>query len=499
MELQFSQTTVPYLRPAVWELQSQEQTQELRLPDGMPDAGTVLGAWGQTVLRSKEWRSDEMSVSGGVMVWLLYMPEDGSEPRKLETWIPFQLRWDFPQTPHEGIMRMKPSLRSVDARLISARKMMVRVSVCVLGEAWEPAEAPVATPGPDMTQVQLLTRVYPVRIPKEAGEKTFVIDEELNLPASCPGDANIVRYEMGWEVQDQKVIGARLVFRGTAVLHLVYQAADGRFQTWDYEIPFSQYTDLDHDYEQDAQGDIQLAVTSMELDGEENGVLRFKCGMVAQYLVEDRELLQLAEDAYVPGREVALQMESLRLPVVLDSRKELLRPENTVSVDSTQIVDVSFLPEQSRVHMAGDAARAELGGTFQILYYDDRNELQCTLSRWEHTWEMPAGQGTQVQLSVQPGAKPQAVILGGDIQLKGELQLTARTVSDHAMPMLTAVTLGEETVPDPNRPSLILRRAGDESLWSLAKRCGTTVTAIQEANGLTQEPMIGQMLLIPVP
>lgn len=499
MELQFSQTTVPYLRPAVWELQSQEQTQELRLPDGMPDAGTVLGAWGQTVLRSKEWRSDEMTASGGVMVWLLYTPEDGSEPRKLETWIPFQMRWDFPQTPHEGIMRIKPALRSVDARLISARKMMVRASVSALGEAWEPAEAAVASPGPDRSQVQLLTRNYPVRIPKEAGEKTFALDEELNLPASCPGIANIVRYEMNCDLQDQKVIGARLVFRGTAVLHIVYQAADGRFQTWDYEIPFSQYTDLDHDYEQDAQGDIQLAVTGMELDGGENDMLRFKCGFVAQYLVEDREMLQLAEDAYAPHREVELQMDSLRMPVILDSRKELLRLENTVSVDSTQTVDVSFLPELPRLHMAGENARAELGGTFQVLYYDDRNDLQCALSRWEHTWEMPAGQGLQVQLAVQPGTKPLASIMGGDIQLKGELHLTARTISADAMPMLTGVTLGEETAPDPNRPSLILRRAGEESLWSLAKRCGTTVSAIQEANCLNQEPVIGQMLLIPVP
>lgn len=498
MELQFNQMTCPYLRPAVWELQSQEQTQELRLPEGMPDAGSILGAWGQTVLRSKEWRSDEMTVSGGIMVWLLYVPEDSTEPQSLETWIPFQMRWDFPQTQHEGTMRIKPVLRSVDARLISARKMMVRASVCALGEAWEPTEVSVATPDPDTTDAQLLIQTYPLRLPKEAGEKTFLIDEELTMPSSCPEMDRIIRYETGAELMDQKVVGQRLVFRGTAVLHILYRSPDGGFHTWDFELPFSQYTDLDHDYEQEAQADIMPAVTSLELDRGENGTMHLKCGMVAQYLVTDRQMIQLAEDAYVPHRMVQLQKEELSLPAILDTRRETLRPEHTLPVDSTQIVDVTFLPELPKVHMTGEAARAELGGTFQVLYYDDRNDLQCALAHWENSWQMPAGQGSQVRLMMQPGIKPQASVMGGDIQLKGEIQLQAQTMSDSALPMVTALELGEKVTPDPNRPSLILRRAGDEALWTLAKKCGSTVDAIREANGLNQEPEIGQLLLIPV-
>ena len=81
MELNFGKTLCTCLNPLVREMQSGEQTQEIKLPDGMPDIGRILASWGQAILRSKEWRSDTISFSGGMMVWVLYAPEDGSTER----------------------------------------------------------------------------------------------------------------------------------------------------------------------------------------------------------------------------------------------------------------------------------------------------------------------------------------------------------------------------------------------------------------------------------
>ena len=65
------------------------------------------------------------------------------------------------------------------------------------------------------------------------------------------------------------------------------------------------------------------------------------------------------------------------------------------------------------------------------------------------------------------------------------------------MPMVTQLEAGEKREPDPNRPSLVLRRANGR-LWDLARASGSTMAAIREANGLTGEPEPGKMLLIPV-
>ena len=119
MEMQLKKEPLSYLEPVVCSGRELEQTQQIRLPEGMPDIGKVLGVWGQSVLRSKEWRSDGVSVSGGVLVWVLYAPEDGSRPRALDGWIGFQGKWDLPEGSPDGTVLVQPVIRSLDARSVS--------------------------------------------------------------------------------------------------------------------------------------------------------------------------------------------------------------------------------------------------------------------------------------------------------------------------------------------------------------------------------------------
>ena len=72
MDVNFQNRDYTCLNPAVCELHSSEQTQEIRLTEGMPDVGRILSAWGQPILRSKEWGADTLNYTGGMMVWVLY-------------------------------------------------------------------------------------------------------------------------------------------------------------------------------------------------------------------------------------------------------------------------------------------------------------------------------------------------------------------------------------------------------------------------------------------
>ena len=74
MELQLKNREISYLEPVILECRNLEQTQEVRLPEGLPDVDRILGCWGQLILRGKEWRTDSVTVSGGLMLRLLYGP-----------------------------------------------------------------------------------------------------------------------------------------------------------------------------------------------------------------------------------------------------------------------------------------------------------------------------------------------------------------------------------------------------------------------------------------
>lgn len=499
MELQFEQTAYDCLKPVISEVHYEEQTQEVRLPEHMPDIGKVLASWGQVLLRGKEWRRGGMTVSGGCQVWVMYEPEDGSETQTVESWVPFQMRWDFPETQKDGTIVADCLLRGVDARSVSARKLMVRCGICANGQAWEPMRGEVYSPGKTGDDIQLLQRSYPIRVPREAGEKTFSMEEELTIPASAAEMEKILRYEVRPELIDQKVMAGKVVFRGSLLGHILYKGQDGQMKTWDYEIPFSQYGDLERVYDQEAEPKVTLCVTGLELEPGEDHVIRMKAGLTGQYVIYDQSVIEVVEDAYGTRQEVRPLMGELAVPTVLDQQRETVHADVDAELPAGQIVDVAFLAEHPGLRRGDGSVDMEIPGQFQVLYYDDEGKLQGETVRWDGKWSLPADQNSTVKASVCLTGRPSASFAGNGVSLHAEVAVHTVTNAQRGMEMVTGLELGEEKVLPAERPSLVLRRAGEGQLWELAKTFGSTVEAIRKLNHLQDEPAAGQMLLIPVP
>lgn len=497
MEVTFQNQGCACLNPVLCQVRSAEQSQEIKLTEGMPDVGRILTAWGQPILRGKEWGSDGLSVTGGMMVWVLYAPEDGSRERCLDAWIPFQLGFELPEELPEGKISLGMLPRAVEARSISPRKIQVRASVSLMCQAFVPLEVPVAVPQNLPPDVELLRSTYPVRLIKEAGEKAFSQEETLSLPDSAPVPEEVICCRAEPRVTDRKVMSQKLVFRGSTGVHLCYRCREGQLHSWDFDLPFSQYAELAGEYGQDAQAEFVLCPTALELELDEEGRINLKCGIAAQYTLSDREQLELVEDAYSPGRELQVQLSTLELPVNLDSRRETMYAEQTLPGEGSLVVDARFLPEYPRQRREGMQTVLEQNGTFQILYYGEDGALHAGSARWEGSLPVQADEKVDLWAVPMP-VSPQAAIGGNGMTVKAELplELTASTVEQ--LPAVTGLNLGEPRKPEAGRPSLILCRAGERSLWEMAKASGSTVNSIREANELQGEPAPGQMLLIPI-
>lgn len=498
MEVKFERKNILCLDTALRQVQNSEQTMELKLPEGMPDVGQVLTAWGQPILRSKEWREETVQFSGGMMVSVLYAPEDGGEEQCVQGWIPFQMRWELPENTPEGTLRLRCLTRFVDGRSTSPRKILVRAGMAVMGEAFVPTELSLAEAKEPPDNLALLENTYPLRLMKEAGEKIFRMEEELLLPDSVPKIGQLITWRVSPRITEQRIVGDKAVLRGNGNLHVLYRSDAGQLHSWDFELPFSQYTDLRGEYGSDARMETALMPTSLELELRENGNLDLKGGMTAQYLITDTQPLTLTEDAYAPGQELTLRQEQLTAPVVLENRRENLYGEQTISANANVAADVQFLPDFPRQRRMETGVELENSGQFQVLYYGEDGRLHGSGSRWEGKQTIPADENSRI-LAMPLAAEAQATAGSGRIVAKMELPMELTTLAEQSIPMVTGVEVGQRKQPDPNRPSLILRRAGESRLWDIAKSAGSTVEAIRSANGLTGEPNPEQMLLIPVP
>lgn len=495
MEMQFERIPVDYLQRIVGQLRTQEQTLELRLPDGMPDIGRVLGAWGQVVVRGKEWNGDHMAVNCGVMVWVLYAPEDIQSVRSVEAWLPFSMKWELPDSRYDGKILVSCLLKGVDARSTSARKLMVRANVSAMGEAWLPGQTQLAVATQLPEDVEVLRAEYPLMLPKEAGEKDFSLAEQLELENGNVPE-KLLYYSLHPQIEDKKVMSDKVVFRGSARLHILCRGTDGKPFTADYELPFSQYCELDGEHDQSAIVSIQPSVTSLDVAIEEDGKLSVKAGLVGQYLVSEQTIVDVVEDAYSPRRSVSPQFEQLQLPAILDQTVQTIRAEQTVKAD--QMVDVVFNPFTGQPETTEAGTRLPLQGQFQTLYYDPEGELRNQQSTWEGQWTQNAARDTQTGAWLSFDGRVTQIPGTDTVQLRGDMTLETMTLAGRGLTVVTGLEMGEVQKSDTNRPSLILCRKGERRLWDVAKDAGSTVETIRQVNHLEGEPEAGQILLIPV-
>lgn len=498
MEAKFERKTISCLEKAVHQVQNSEQTLEIKLQEGMPDVGQVLTAWGQFIARSKDWQADTVQFSGGMMVWVLYAPEDGSAEQCVQGWIPFQMRWELPDNTPEGILRLRCLPRFVDARGTSPRKILVRAGLAAQAEALAPRQVETSMPSRKPEKIALLEKTYPLHLEKEAGEKILMLEQTLRLPESLPKITQLITWQIRPRITEQRVLGDKIIFRGNANLYLLYRSEAQQLHSWEFEVPFSQYADLNGTYGADAKLDVAILPTALELELEEDGSLSLKGGLTAQYLISDRELLPVVEDACSPCWELTVTREEITFPVILENRRETIFGEQSISANANLTADVQFYPDFPRCGRTEAGAELIYPGQLQLLYYGEDGKLHGTAARWEGKQTFPADAHSRID-AVPLGSDVQAMTGNDRIHVKIELPAELTAGAQQRFSVVTGVEAEQQKVPDPNRPSLILRRAGDSSLWDLAKASGSTVEAICRANGLEGEPAPEQMLLIPVP
>lgn len=496
MELPFEKTVTRFWQQRLYTPVTKEETQEYKLPESMPDLGRVIAAWGQVVLRGKEWRSNHIGVSGGVMVWVLYTPEDGSGLRRLESWIPFSARIEHTHTGDDGVIRAESVLCSVDARSVSSRKLMLRCQIGLMVQTLVPKDAELFTPGTLPEDVQVLERNYPMVLTRETGERTFLVDEQVSMPQGTPQPQRIVYYRLAPRIVEQRVMGSRAVFRGVGELHLLCQDEAGKLFCADVEVPFAQYLDLEGDYEEGSEVSNLLCVTSLEAEPDEAGGLRVKCGLVSQYILNAPTVVRCIEDAYSPGRELELTQQEVLLPAWLDEQIQQIELGERLTGDEIP-VDQIFFPDLPVVTRQPGGAEIRVGGAFQALTEAPDGTLAGKNVKT----------GQSVSLRSECDTIPWGALRGGTAarregsgwSLETKLELKMASVCTKPIPMVAGIRAGEQVKADPERPSVIIRpKKPDETLWDIAKYCGSTVSAIQRLNKLESEPEENRLLLIPV-
>lgn len=500
MELVFQENRTDYLETLLRETVNQEQTADLIVPDNAPDAQRIVDAYGTVLLQQQELGGNGIFISGMVQAGVLYLSPDG-ELRRIQTRIPFTLRRELDGEGEDWQLQCRCSLTGVDARILNSRKILIRAGISSrLWVSTPKIHTAYDIPEPAPT-LQLKRKTLPLRLPVAMGERSFSLNEELELPSDLPEIRELLRCLYRVQILEQNAVGDKCVFKGSLAVHSLYADEEGSLHSHEWSVPFSQYVELEAAPEEwEGETYVSLVSVDTEPDGNiDSRRLLMSVDLLAQCVAYGTRNITYVEDAFCTDGDFIPQWEQTVLPGVLDRQQYRETAEGESEVEVDRVVDVWVYPRDCICHPMEQRVRMELPLQCNVLYYDPAGVLKGAQLSAVAAMEMALADSAVCQLAeLQWG---ELFASGGtSLSVRIPLRLTMECTARHSIQSICSGEIAAQAPTQEKKPALLLRFTDEpEEIWEIAKSCKTTVESILKANDLTEaRAPANALLLIPL-
>lgn len=505
MELELERTPLDGFTAVLDTAVAQEETLESIVPDACPDLLSICDTEGVVCLHRKEAMEGRVELSGTIHAMLLCQPDGEVGLRRLEVDLPFTCTADSVDITPGCQVVAEPRLRGADARLVNPRKVLVRADLVVDTQVFAPMTdwACAAVLDPEQAGVEQLSESCETCVTVCVQEKSFPFSDELTLPGSRPEAEALLKWRAALECSEAKVIGSKLIFKGSARLQVLYRCTDGGLSTGEFELPISQLMEISGAGEE-AMCQVRLVLTDLtcELDDGDGRTLSVSMGLLAQAVVREERSLTLLTDVYSTLYDLNTEIRSLTLSRVAD------RGEREIAV--RELLETGILPQDvmdAYVTM-GDVAQTREGERLSLtaqvnvnlLCRTEEGEVSAVTRTIPVTCPVELPEGARCTCRCTCTAPVYAAPASGGVEVRFPVRFAYLALTGSKAAAVSTVTFDENAPQDhTGQPSIVLRMVtGGERLWDIAKAYGTTARDVMQANALEEEELPdGQLLLIP--
>ena len=315
MELELKFTEVTGCEPVGDLVTTQEESMETAIPEYCPDMARIVDTVGQLRLREKHLTGQQLTVSGSVVLTVLYTSEESTGLRSLSMEVPFSCQVEDKRLMGCTAVCVAGRLLLAEARAVTARKLYLRVmpEFTVSGYANRRqrlccgvGEDPTLRVRRQETELELLTAVE---------EREFPFTQEA-VPEGPPPE-DVLMEQAAARVEECRRVGSRLVVKGQAEVCILYRGDNQELAAYRTALPFSQLLDgLDLPEDADVEARIPWVHSEARVLRTENGpAFGITVTVCAALFVRRRQQISCIEDLYSLRQVARVQRQETDLPV----------------------------------------------------------------------------------------------------------------------------------------------------------------------------------------
>lgn len=507
MELDLKKTCLDvYETGGEWTV-TQDETTETIVPDYCPDIARIIETEGKVYIHGREIRDGKTEVSGTVRVTVLYTPEGETGIRMLEFALPFAVE-NEQRIPENACLIADTTLELAETRMLNPRKVFTHCKLVTQLTAYQKQTLCFCTDVEAAESLQVEKRQEQQRAVflTHIAEKDFTFSEEMKLSPGRDGAVEILSKQVKSSVTDMKIVGNKLIFKGLFGISCLYRTANGTCGSVAGELPYSQIMEVEGASET-AKASLLLQLTGMDirLDNSDAEGRQFEITLylhAVARLYEEREIT-LLRDLYSTAYEMNYEAAPLNLHGFFETlgRRQTVREVLETGVEAQSILAIDVVCSPVAVGRERGNAALRTGATVRVLYLDEGNVPLMAERSLDVSCQLELPEECQIHACAACLEEVQGSIGDRGIEVRFPVDFSVEAVDRIKRICIASATLDSSAVKDlTGMPSLVLRCLGkQESVWDLAKKYHTTISAILAANKLEQEADLPRECLLLIP
>lgn len=477
------------------------------LPDYYPDIAAVLKCTLKPVIQSKQLSGDRMIIDGTAVLQVLYLDEARKCARSCEFTKPFTSTFTVKPVSGNPVVWTSAKPDYVNCRATSPRRLDIHGSFSVkLKMQAEGGNDVISSISGD--NVFTRKNVVSYTVPAASAEKTFSVNEVLDLGQEKPPAEALIRGEAVPVLDDCKLLANKAILKGNLLLKNLYVSdlTTGDIQSVSHEIPFSQIIDVEG-LEEEWQCDVHLDVTSSEVhisvnQNGENRLLEVNMKVTATVYGYRTGMAEVVTDAYSTRCPLKLENQRVDTEHMIAIRRGTSSVKETLDLPSDGIASVEDIwCEAVPTSATCEEGKSRLGGRLMIFmlardgagnvsFYERPTDFQLEYD--DNCSSVSADMDVvDVDFTMVGSAK---------VDINAQLGITRRCLDTDSTNAVSSITADENASFPAEKTALKIYFANKgESLWEVAKACHTSMDAVMEENALENDVLSeNTMLLVPL-
>lgn len=479
---------------------------EINLPDYCADIKRILRCFVIPSVSSVQCAGDRVSANGDILVRLIYVGEDDKCDcyEQTESLSVFS---DVRNMPENAAVCAKAVTQFVNCRAASQRRFVVGAGIGVNFTVYGTSENEIIC-GADDKIIETKTEKIKCITNRVVGEKIFDVSETVPLPEGKKPIGKITSSCAAVKVSSAKAVSGKVLVKGELEVKTFYisDTKDSTFESYTHTMPISQIVEvpgIEDDFEISSFLEVCFLCTAAKQDSSGTGKLLDIAAKVSAEIIGIKEGgVSFVTDCYCTKYESKPMYKSHEFfcPVMSLDKKMPVSEEGALSSRNVKsIINAQKLSQSHTVALTDGAAVLKGSVLVGIFFLDNKDKMQYAEKNvdFETKYDMKEKCGKiKSDLSVS-AENIKCSANSGKADISFDVLISGRIYNVFAKQALDSVTADEKSPKAPDGAALTAYYCSKgESLWDIAKRYNTSEKSIKEENGLDDEIIPDERMLI---